>query len=299
MEKVLITGGSGLIGGALTKLLQQEGYEVVHLSRSKNSKHGVTTFVWDLKNKTIENGALRDVNYIVHLAGAGVSDKQWTYKYRKTIVKSRIDGIPLLLEAAKKESANLKAFISASGVNYYGSQSILKDLSEDTPPGDDFLAKTCVYWENYADKFLEITRVVKLRTGIVLDKAQGALPRLAEPIKYNFGAALGSGKQYMPWAHIEDIAGMYLFAIQNNQMKGAYNAVAPEKIKHKQFIRTIAKHLDKKLWLPNIPAFVVKMIFGLMADILLYGNHCSSQKIEQAGFSFKYRNFNEAVKSLF
>lgn len=297
-EKVLITGGSGLIGGNLTRLLQEEGYEVVHLSRSVNSKFGVKTYVWDIPNGTMDSSALVNVSYIVHLAGAGISDKPWSYKYRKEIVKSRIDGIPILLKAVQQQNSPLKAFISASGVNYYGSQSMDENISEDNTPGDDFLAKTCLYWENYADKFSDITRVVKFRTGIVLDSNKGAFPKISEPFKYGFGAVLGSGKQYMSWIHVDDICQMYLHAIQNSLVEGSYNACAPQATSNIQFSQTLSQVLKKKMWLPKIPSGVIKIIFGLMSDIILFGNHCPSDKIIKTGFKFKFTDLKAALNSL-
>ncbi len=294
-EIVIITGGSGLIGGHLTQLLQKEGFEVRHMSRSVNSKYGVKTFVWDLKQKTIDDNALKDVDYIIHLAGAGITDKPWTNKFRKLIVTSRIDGIPLIKNALLKLNHQPKAFISASGINIYGSQSILENVTEEFPAKDDFLAKTCVYWENYTDTLSDITRVVKLRTGIVLDKHQGALPKLSESFKYGMGAALGSGKQFMSWIHIEDLCQMYLFAIKNEHINGAYNACSDEKITNEQFSETLAQVIRKKMWLPKIPSWFLKVLFGDMADIFLYGNHCTSKKIQNEGFKFKYNQLKSAL----
>lgn len=297
-KKVLITGGSGLIGSHLTRLLLSENYEVVHLSRSVNSKLGVKTYKWDIKEGYIDENAFEGVNYIVHLAGAGITDKPWTFKYRKEIVKSRIDGIPLIRSIIEKNNLKIDAFISSSGVNYYGSQSILDNVDESYPPGDDFLAKTCVYWENYADRLSDLTRIVKLRTGIVLDSKKGAYPKLSEPFKYGLGMPLASGTQYMPWIHIHDLCQLYLFAIENEKLKGNYNACAPEGITNQQFSLSLAKSFNKKLWLPKLPKFLLKVIFGDMGDIFIYGNNISSKKIQNEGFKFKYPKLELALQSL-
>ena len=294
-EKVLITGGTGMIGSRLTHLLIFEGYDVVHLSRSINSKLGVKTFEWNLKNKTIDTSALNGVDYVIHLAGAGISDKPWTNKYRKEIVTSRIDGISLIKDLIEEKSIKLKAFISASGVNYYGSKSIRNNVTEEDEAGDDFLARTCVYWENYADKLMPFTRVVKLRTGIVLDAKQGAYPKLSEPFKYGFGMALGSGEQYMPWIHIDDLCQMYLHAIKTDSMSGSYNACIPKTPTNMEFSKAISKTKNKRMWLPNLPSFIIKIIFGDMADLFLYGNECLPDKVIEAGFSFKYSKLKDAL----
>lgn len=294
-EKILITGGGGFIGKHLTKLLIDEGYEIVHVSRTINSKAGVKTYVWDLKKKYIDPKALENVNYIIHLAGAGIADKPWTYKRKKEIVTSRIDGIPILLDEVKKQNAPLKAFISASGINYYGTKTLEKIYSENDQPGEDYLAQTCVYWENYADRFKDVCRVVKLRTGVVFAKNEGAIKKMSEPFKYGLGAAIGSGKQYMPWIHINDLCRMYLHAIKNSNLNGAYNACAPQHITNKELSYAIATSLNKKLWLPNVPAFMLKLIFGEMADMLLEGSKCSSDKIRSTGFEFNFQNIDKAI----
>lgn len=286
-EKIVITGGSGFVGKHLTKLLLSEGYYVVHLSRSVNSKAGVKTYEWNIKKKTVDVRALENASHIIHLAGAGVADKPWTYKRKLEIVKSRIDGIPVLLEAVQKNNIALKSFITSSGINYYGTKTSEHIYTESDQAGDDFLAKTCVYWENYADKFSPVSRVVKLRTGVVLDKNEGALVKMMEPFKYGLGAAIGSGQQYMPWIHVDDLCRMYLHAIKNTTLNGAYNACAPQHITNTDITKHIAKFLNKKLWLPNVPSFIMKLLLGDMAGILLQGSRCSCDKIISTGFVFE------------
>lgn len=293
-EKILITGGSGFIGKHLTKLLIQEGFDVVHVSRTLNSKTGVKTFVWDFKRKYVDPKALENVSYIIHLAGAGIADKPWTYKRKKEIVTSRIEGIPILLEEVKKQNLPLKAFISASGINYYGTKTSEKIFTEDDSVGEDYLAQTCLYWENYADRFKEKCRVVKLRTGVVFGQHEGALQKMKEPFRYGLGTSLGTGSQYMPWIHIDDLCNMYLHAIKNN-IEGSFNACNPQHITNKELSIAIAKSLNKKLWLPNVPKFVLKLIFGEMADMLLEGSRCSSEKILSTGFEFKYSDIEKAI----
>ncbi len=296
--KVLISGGSGLIGIELTKKLVQNGIEVTHLTRAKNSKAGVKTYVWDWKKNYLEDNALDGVTHIIHLAGAGIADKAWTMERKRLIVKSRVLTARLLLEKVKAQNIPLEAFISASGIGYYGATTSEKIYSETDERGSDFVAECCVQWENAADQFESICRVVKLRTGIVLDKNGGAVEKIAATIKKGIGAPIGTGKQYMPWIHIEDMVEMYYQSIFNNSISGVYNAVSSQHSNNIEFTDALASSLGKKLWLPKVPSFVIKLMFGEMAAIVLEGSRVSNSKILETGFEFKYNDLEQAMKSL-
>jgi len=297
METVLITGGTGLIGKALHKKLSDKGYRVIVLSRSTSENKDV--FKWDLESAYIEEEAIKQVNYIIHLAGAGITDKRWTDKRKEEILRSRILTTKLLYKYVKQYNPNLNAFISASGVGYYGSITSGKIYTENDSAGNDFLAEVCVRWEKESLKFQQLKiRTVNYRTGIVLSKNGGALPKLTKPIKLGVGAAVGSGNQYMPWIHIEDLCNMYISAIENENYNGIYNAVAPEHTTNKQLTKAIANTLKKSIWLPNIPAFAVKAMFGEMAMVLLKGSRVSSEKIKENGFTFKYKSLKKALGNL-
>ncbi len=297
--KVLISGGSGLIGIELTKKLIQNGIEVTHLTRAKNSKAGVKTYVWDWKKKYLEENALDGVTHIVHLAGAGIADKAWTMERKRLIVKSRVLTARLLLEEVKEQNIPLKAFVSASGIGYYGATTSDKIYTETDKRGDDFVAECCVQWENAADQFESICRVVKFRTGIVLDKNGGAVEKIADTIKKGIGAPIGTGRQFMPWIHIEDMVEMYYQSIMNESISGEYNAVASQHSNNIEFTEALAKSLGKKLWLPKVPSFVIKLMFGEMAAIVLEGSKVSNRKILETGFEFKHNDLEEALKSLY
>lgn len=298
--KVLITGGSGLIGGHLTKLLIKNNIEVVHLTRKKNSKYGIKTYEWDWTKNKIDENCFNNVDSIVHLAGAGIADKPWTMKRKHIIIKSRVNSAKLLFDRVKDLKIPINSFISASGVGYYGAINSNKTFIETDNPYTDFIAKSCIYWEKSADKFKELnTRVVKLRTGLVLDKNQGALPKIDKTIKLGIGSPIGTGKQSVPWIHINDIAMLYFNAIYDNNYSGVYNAVSPEFVNNKELTMNIAKILGKRIILPNVPSFVLKTIYGELANIVLNGSNVSADKLLSIGFKFKYPALKDALEDIY
>ncbi len=296
---VLITGGTGLVGTELTKQLKAKGYYVIHLSRTKNYSDETPTYYWDYTKGEIEQEAIEKADYIIHLAGENVSEGRWTAKRKKEIIDSRVKTTELLFEKVKKKNKPLKAFITASGTNYYGTVTVDKIFTETDAVAKDFLGKTCNYWEAAADRFKNAgIRTVKIRTGIVLTKKGGALEKMALPIKRGLGAALGSGKQYMPWIHIDDLCSIYIKAIEDMSLQDAYNAIAPEHITNKNFTSTLARVSNKTLWLPNVPAIIIKLIFGEMGSIVLEGSRISSEKITKAGYTFKFTSLEHALRNL-
>ena len=300
MKNVLISGGTGLIGKELSKALQQQGFNVAHLSRSKAGVDDVKTYLWDIEKKFIEPEAFDNVNVIIHLAGSGIADARWTKSRKKEILNSRVDSCNLLFDYVKKKNIKLDAFISASGTGYYGAITTTHVFTENDPPANDFLGQTCVLWEKAADNFLSLnTRVVKIRTGIVLSKRGGALEKMAAPVKCYLGASLGTGKQFMPWIHISDLVNIYLKAVNDTAMHGAYNAVAPESTTNDNFNKKIAECLKKPLLLPPVPALIMKIALGEMAKLVLEGSAVSSEKIQNSGFVFRFANLKESLKDLF
>ena len=256
--KVLITGGSGLIGRHLTSQLLKEKIEVVHLTRSRNSRSSVKTFEWDWKKGTIDEKCFDGVTHIVHLAGAPIAEKAWTMKRKHELVDSRVKTANLLHKKIKELDLELEAFISASGVGYYGAITSEKTYNEVDEPYHDFIARCCVLWEKAAHQFKAKCRVVTLRTGVVLDKHEGALQKMSGPMKIGLGSALGNGKQWMPWISINDIVDMYVFVLKNNTIEGAYNAVA-NNITNLDFTNVLADVMNKRLWAPKVPSFVLKV----------------------------------------
>lgn len=297
MANILVTGGTGLIGKHLCNLLRQKGHSVSILSRSKNTSP--YSYYWDITTNYIDPKAIIEADYIIHLAGAGIVDKRWSKSRKKVLISSRVDSTDLLFHKVKELNPNLKVIISASGIGYYGAITSEKVFSEDDKSGTDFISEICTLWEKSASQFNLIgIRTVIFRTGIVLAKQGGALERISKPIKFGFGAAIGTGKQYMPWIHIDDLCSMYIEAIENQNIEGVYNTVSPEHINNNLFTNSIAKVLKKPIWFPNIPAFVLKVIFGEMANILLKGCRVSSEKIIATGFNFNYPKLKTALENL-
>jgi len=296
-ETVLITGAGGMIARELSKKLEKE-YTVRFLTRKKKRDHD---FEWDIKKGTMDESALDNVSHIIHLAGANISEKRWTKERKQELISSRVDSAALLLDTLRKKKIKLKSFISASGINYYGTVTTDKIYKENDPPGNDFLSEVVVLWERSADDFKEqnlAERVVKVRTAVVLSKEDGALKKMIPTIQYGIGSPLGSGKQYMPWIHIEDICSIYETALKNTDMDGPYNAVSPQHTTNEDLTKKIATVLKKTLFMPNVPAFVLKLIFGELADALLEGSRASAQKIQDTGFKFKFPDLKEALENL-
>lgn len=299
VKNILITGGSGLIGTRLTELLLSKGYQVSYLGRTIKTQH-VKTFLWNIDEQRIEENAFLNVHTIIHLAGAGISDKRWTQKRKQEILESRTKSTRLLKDELNKRTHHIKNFISASAIGYYGFEDYEKEFVESDKPGKDYIAKVTHAWENEVDKIATPgLRIVKIRTGIVLSNQGGALIKLARPIKLVAGAALGSGKQYLSWIHIDDLCNIFIKSIEDNSMEGAYNAAAPNPVTNKMFTQVLAKVLHKPLFLPNVPAFVLKIILGEMADIVLNGSKISSKKIQSRGFNFQFKTLESALRDLF
>jgi uncharacterized protein len=290
-ETVLITGGSGLIGTRLTQLLIKKGFGVRHISR--NCIHNDNPcFAWDLKKGVWDLKAIQGVTSIIHLAGANVAEGRWTNKRKRQILESRIKGSELVCEMVEASSGAIKNVISASAVGYYGVNIIDILMKETALPGKDFLADVCVQWEQAISRCT--AKVSIFRTGVVLSNIGGALPKMLAPIKWGLGSPLGNGSQWMPWIHIDDLCSMYLYALEN-KLEGIYNAVSPQPTTNKALTLQLAKASNRKILLPNVPSFVLKLMFGEMAQILLAGAKISAAKIESTGFKLKYPKLEQAV----
>ncbi|MFT7195869.1 MAG: hypothetical protein ACI83W_000218 [Marinoscillum sp.] len=296
MAKILITGGSGLVGTQLSEQLTKDGHEVSHLSRTAGDST-YPTFKWDLEKGFIDEEAFAGLDHIIHLAGAGVADERWTEKRKKLILDSRVDGVRLLYEYVSRLDVNLKSFVSASAIGIYGWDTGSDVLKEDSPYGKDFLAEVVKSWEAETDKFSKITKVAKVRIGIVLSEKGGALPEILKPIKLYAGAPLGSGEQYLSWIHINDLCAIFAYIVSNN-LEGVYNATAPNPVTNEAMTKAIAKTVVKPLFLPNVPAFVMNLMLGEMAQIVLGGNKVSGERIIQTGFRFEYDLLQDALRDL-
>ncbi|KAA3625299.1 MAG: TIGR01777 family protein [Flavobacterium sp.] len=298
--KVLITGATGLIGSRLAKACQANGYIVNYLTTSKEkveSDNGLQGYYWNPKKGELDDEALSDVSVIFHLAGASIS-KRWTKSYRKTIIDSRIQTANLLFRALQKKTHTVEHFISASGVGIYPASYTNLYTEESDEVNSAFLGEVVRSWEQAANQFESLgLAVTKVRTGLVLAADGGALPEIARPIKMSVGAPLGSGRQWQSWIHIEDMIRLYLFILEEN-LEGIFNAVAPNPVTNARLTKSIAKVLQKPLWLPNIPSFVLRLILGDMSRLILEGQLVSSEKIEKHGFSFHYTQLENALQDL-
>lgn len=298
MNKVLITGASGLVGSRLTELLLSKNIEIVHLGRIKRNG-SVPSFVWDVANQQMDETALAGVDTIVHLAGAGVADKRWTSSRKKEILDSRIQSTHLLYQTLLQKKHQVKTVVAASAIGYYGFGLSDELFTEESRPASDFLADVTQKWEAAVEKIDDLgIRVVKIRIGIVLSNKGGALKEMARPIKLGFGAALGTGRQMMSWIHIDDLCGMFIKAIEDSSLSGAYNGVSPNPVTNVELTKALSRVLEKPLWLPNVPPFALKLLVGEMADIVLNGCNVSAKKIQKTGFQFKFPLLENALNHL-
>jgi uncharacterized protein (TIGR01777 family) len=301
MKTVLITGGSGMIGRRLSELLIEKGYEVIWLSRERYIKADIPRYRWNLLTGDIDDDALEEADVIIHLAGVGIAEGKWTEARKRMIVGSRVRSAQLLLDKLKSMDTKVDAFITASAVGYYGSVTTDKIFTEeDEYDATDFLGVTCHNWEEQAKQFTTDlgVRSVSIRTGVVLSKSSELIKKAVLPTRFWLAAPLGKGSQYINWIHIDDLCQIYIKAIEDESMQGAYNAVAPEDNTNAQFMKTIADLLHKPMFMPRIPEFVFKLFLGEASQIILEGSRISSQKIQDAGYDFKYTTLHQALKDI-
>jgi uncharacterized protein (TIGR01777 family) len=275
--RVTITGASGLIGPRLAAALTGRGDEVTKVS---------------LRHGPPDPAALAGRDAIVHLAGEPVAQR-WSDSARRKILESREQGTRRLVEAIAQADPKPKALISSSAVGYYGPHGEER-LDEDTPPGDDFLARVCVVWEREANR-AEGLRVVTVRTGVVLDKQGGALSKMLTPFKLGGGGPVAGGGQYMPWIHVDDVVGIYLAAIDND-WSGPVNATAPEPVTNKTFSRALGKALHRPAIAP-IPGAAIRLLYGDMAEIVTKGQRVIPKRTLEYGYAFRYPQLDEALQA--
>ena len=305
---VLITGGTGLVGTALTKALLQKGYRVIILTRrigEKNETENLSYALWDVKKQHIDLAAVQKADYIVHLAGAGVVEKKWTEAYKKEIVESRTESSRLIVDSLKNIDNKVKAVISASAIGFYGASPLQTSpgwggFKENDNPDNSFLGQTCKLWEESIEPVVNLgKRLVKLRTGIVLSNDGGALTEFIKPIRFGMAAILGNGKQMVSWIHIDDLCRLFIAGIENENLQGTYNAVAPEPVPNKLLTLSLAKAIKGKFYLPvYVPAFVLKLMMGQRSIEVLKSATVSCKKIMDTGFTFNFNSIESALNNL-
>lgn len=298
MKTILITGGSGMIGRRLSELLLDKGYKVIWLSRERFKNAEIPRYRWDYRKGEIDTEALEKADIVVHLAGSNLGDESWTRHKKQDIVESRVQTAKLLFETYQSMNKKPEAFISASAIGYYGMATEEEIYTEDDQPArNDFLSRTCKKWEAAAFRFNEELdiRTVAIRTAFVIGEKSEAFKKMLLPVKFGLGAPLGKGTQYFNWIHIDDICEVYIKAIENNEMNGVYNAVSPEFITNADFMRNLAKAMNRPFILPKIPAFFLRLFMGESSGMVLEGSRVSSQKIIDTGFEFIFNKSIEAI----
>lgn len=299
MVKILITGGSGSIGRYLIPRLLFNMYQVSIIGRTEKKIPRVESYTWNLEKEELDERALRGVTHIIHLAGAGIADKPWSPSRKKEIVESRVKPLQMLAKALSNRNQRIEAIISSSAVGYYGGLTSDTIFDETARSATDFLGSTCKMWEDAVQLFKPLAdREVRIRTSVVLMNDAGALPQLVRPTKLGFGAAVGSGKQWMPWIHIDDLVELYVEAIINKNLHGAYNAAAPEHVDQTTMIKGIGKALERPTFLPPVPKFLMKTVLGEMSTVITEGSRVSSQKLIDTGFEFKFTELQQALNDL-
>lgn len=299
MKNILITGATGLVGKELKQLLDNSGYETGILTTRK-SLNFKNSFYWNYENGYIDTEAVKFADIIIHLAGENISANRWTKGQKQKIQDSRIKTSELLFNAIKNNSHKPKKIISASATGYYGTGISEKIFKEDSEAGKDFLAQVVDKWEQSIVHFktLGISYNI-LRFGLVISPYGGFLKKMSNPMKYYAGSVLGSGKQYMPWIEITDLANLILFLIENEKENEVFNAVTQSHITNKEFTFALAKAMNRPVLLPNIPEFILKILSGEMAQVILSGSRVSAQKLIDSGFKLNYDNINTVLTKYF
>jgi uncharacterized protein (TIGR01777 family) len=299
-KRIFITGGTGLVGTKLVKLLADRGDTPVVLSRKPNLQlgHGVEVVSGDPMKPGDWQAKLAECDAVVSLAGAGVFDKRWNDDYKKVMVDSRVLTTRNVAEAIGKSNGRVKALVSASAIGYYGPRGD-EPIDEDAPPAADYLAKLCVDWEAEARAAEKHgCRVAIVRIGVVLDKDGGALKQLITPFKLGGGGPVGSGKQVMAWIHHADLNGLILFALDHDSASGPLNGTAPNPVTNKEFGKALGKALHRPsfVWTPG---FMLKLLVGEAANVVLNGQRVLPKRPLALGYTFKYPTIAEALKEIF
>ncbi|MGB5848574.1 MAG: TIGR01777 family oxidoreductase [Ignavibacteriaceae bacterium] len=306
MQKILITGATGLIGRKLCSKLLERGNEITIFTRNpetvKKVMRGAKEYIkWNYNIPEEWKEYLNEMDSIIHLAGANLGAKRWNKDYKKLAYESRIISTRILVEAIASVDKKPKAFICSSAVGYYGNRSD-DCLSEDDEPADNFLAKLCADWEKEAAKVETLgVRCVSIRTGLVLSKNDGILKQMIPSFKLFLGGYLGNGRQWFPWIHIDDIVGIYLHAIDDESavggLSGTVNAASPGIVRMKQFAKTLGRVLHRPSFLP-IPKLAIKILKGELGNYATDSQRVVMNKLLKSGYKFKFENLEDALRDL-
>lgn len=295
--KILISGGSGLVGSHLINVLTQRGHQVINLSTRalQSNLPQVKHVQWNPEKNELDLSAFDGVDGVINLAGYNVANR-WTEKNKALMISSRLNSTQLLVNSIKQLQHKPKVFVSASAVGIYNSSLALQ--TEEASPAQGFLADLTMQWELASLPLNQDLRRCILRIGVVLDKHDGAIAKMLPFFNLGLGSATGSGNQYMSWIHLHDLANMFVYALENEHIVGTYNATAPSPVTNKEFSKSLAEALGKPFFFPAVPAFGMKLLFGEMATMLLNSQNISSKKILDAGFTFAYPELKPALHQL-
>jgi len=300
VKTILVTGGTGLIGKVLSKALKAQGYSVILLSRGRElPPYYDKVFQWDAINRRFDYAALDGVTDIIHLAGAGIADKRWTEHRKKEIVDSRIAPLQAIREGLAARNQKIDTLVSGSAVGWYGSGTDSLLHVENESAASDFMGETCKLWEDAANAFSDCAhRIVKIRTGVVLDADAGAFPSLLRAVKLGFGLPLGTGLQQIPWIHRDDIVAVFMSALDNTAYSGPINATATENCSNGTFTKALCRETNRPFWPFSVPSVFLRVLFGEMADVVLHGSRISNEKLRGLGFTFMYTELSDALRDL-
>lgn len=300
MQTVLIAGGSGLIGRRLSDLLTEKGYQVRWLSRKADSSVPYPTFSWDPGKGLFDDRALEGVTAVINLAGAGIAEKSWSDSRKKLIISSRVQSTALLAQKIKETTDKPKVYLSGAAIGIYGDRGD-EVLDEFSAPGKSgFLAESCRRWEDAiqnAERETEI-RTCYFRIGLVMSGKGGALPKIKLSFYTGQGVYFGNGDQWYSWIHIDDVCGMFITAMENDDWSGVYNATGPEPLQNKAFTRVVGKELFPFFVLMPVPAFFLKFVMGEMADTVLSSTKVVPRRALEAGYEFKFSNLSDCLRDL-
>lgn len=299
MRKILIAGGTGFVGKQLISYLSEKGYELSVLTRHRSPSYGsVAYFQWDVEKAYIDEEAFVGVDTIINMTGANIGEKRWTEKRKREVLDSRVNSIQLLHKYVSENNFPIKTLISSSAVGYYGAVTTDIIFDESSSKGNDFLAAICSQWENAARQFTNFgTRVIILRKGVVVGKEGGMYQKMAPLAKRGINPAVGTGEQYMALIDMRDLTRLYDFLLTHPEISGIFNAVSSEHITMNGLANEFLAHFGKKSFLPNVPSFIVRLLFGEMATMLLNGSRINNEKIKQHEFVFLYDTLEKSLEN--
>lgn len=296
-KTILLAGGTGLIGSRLVEVFREKGHTVRILSRNPK---GENQFAWNPAAGTIDDQAVQGADAVINLAGAGIADKRWSAARKKLLIDSRVQSTVLLRESFQRLGHQPEVYLSASGVGYYGNSGE-EWVNENTPPADtSFLVQCCADWEQSVETIGAMgIRTVIFRTGIVLDQSGGALREIIKPMRFGLGAYFADGQAWYSWIHIDDMCQMYLWALEHPTVEGIYNAVAPHPVRNKYLVQATARAMQQAAIFVPAPKFALRILLGEMADVVLFSNRVSAERLIQAGFHFHYPELEAALDQIF